>query len=182
VGLLEELNYTVTPPNRVQHTLQRAAAGERIGRVLQRSLYSLDKAVYGVTADRHTATSLLAGLPIIMLTTTGARTGNDRTMPLVGIPAAEDLFVIGSNFGTPSTPGWVHNLEANPAAVVSFRDRRVPVVARHADQTETDRVFEAASTVFAGFPRYRRLAANREIRVFALESAPRRSGPARCCG
>jgi deazaflavin-dependent oxidoreductase (nitroreductase family) len=171
VGLLEELNYTVTPPNRVQHTLQRAAAGERIGRVLQRSLYSLDKAVYGVTGERHTATSLLAGLPIIMLTTTGARTGNDRTMPLVGIPAADDLFVVGSNFGSPTTPGWVHNLEANPAAVVSLRDRRVDVVARLADQQETDLVFDAASTVFAGFPRYRQRASHREIRVFALEAA-----------
>lgn len=171
MGLLEELNYNVAPPNRVQRTVQRAAAGERLGKALQRSLYSLDKAVSGVTGERHTATSLLAGLPIIMLTTTGARTGNDRTMPLVGIPASDDLFVIGSNFGTPSTPGWVHNLEANPAAFVSFRDRRVPVVARHADQTETDRVFEAASTVFAGFPEYRRRAVNRQIRVFALETA-----------
>jgi deazaflavin-dependent oxidoreductase (nitroreductase family) len=171
VGLLDELNYTVTPPNGVQRTLQRAAAGEQIGQVLQRSLYSLDKAAYGITGGRHTAASLFAGLPIIMLTTTGAKSGRDRTMPLMGIPTAEDLVVIGSNFGTSSTPGWVYNLEANPEAAVSYRDRRIGVVARHADQGETDWAFDRAAALFPGFPLYQRRAAHRRIRVFALESA-----------
>jgi deazaflavin-dependent oxidoreductase (nitroreductase family) len=171
VGLLDDLNYSVTTPNRVQRTLQRSAADERIGRMLQRMLPPVDRAVYRVTGERHTASGLLAGLPIIMLTTTGAKTGSDRTMPLVGIPVADDLAVIGSNFGTPSTPGWVHNLEANPAAVVSYRDERVAVVARHADQREADQAFEAASAIYAAFPSYRARAAHRETRVFALEAA-----------
>jgi deazaflavin-dependent oxidoreductase (nitroreductase family) len=155
----------------VQRTLQRVAAGERIGRLLQRSLHPIDRAVHRVSGERHTAASLLAGLPIIMLTTTGAKTGTDRTIPLMGIPVADELVVIGSNFGTTSTPGWVYNLEANPAAVASYRDQRVAVVARHADRGEADRAFDAAAAVFAGFPDYRRRATHREIRVFALETA-----------
>ena len=99
MGLLNDLNYTMTSPNRVQRTLQRVAAGERIGRLLQRSLHPIDRAVHRVSGERNTAASLLAGLPIIMLTTTGAKTGTDRTIPLMGIPVADELVVIGSNFG-----------------------------------------------------------------------------------
>lgn len=171
MGLLDDLNYTVTPPNRVQRTLQHVAAGERIGRLLQRSLHPLDKVVHGATLGRTTAAGLLAGIPVIMLRTVGARTGRVRTNPLIGIPMGEDLAVIGSNFGTAATPGWVYNLESNPAAVVSYRDRRATVTARPADDVETDQAFDAAAAVYAAFPAYRNRADHRKTRVFALEPA-----------
>ena len=84
---------------------------------------------------------------------------------------AEDIAVIGTNFGTETTPSWVYNLEANPVAVVTYRDRSVAVVARRADRQETDRAFELASVGYAAFTAYRTRAAHREIRVFALEAA-----------
>ncbi len=65
---------------------------------------------------------LLAGLPVIMLTTTGAKSGLPRPMPLVGIPMGDDVAVIGSNYGQERTPGWVHNLLANPAATVDYHE------------------------------------------------------------
>jgi len=171
VGLLEELGYAVKPPNRVHRTLRRAAARERVGAMLQKTLYPLDKSVHAVTGGRHTVASLLAGIPVIMLTTTGAKTGILRTSPLIGIPMAGDLAVIGSNYGTSSTPGWVYNLEADPGAVVAYRDRRVYVTAQRANDLETDRAFDAAAAIYAAFPTYRKRAAHREIRVFVLETA-----------
>ena len=171
MGLLDHLGYTVKPPNRLQRTLQRAAARERVGALLQKRLYPLDKTVHAGTGGRHTVASLLAGIPVIMLTTTGARTGIPRTSPLIGIPMAGDLAVIGSNYGSGPTPGWVHNLEANPGAGVAYRDRRVAAMARRATDHETDQAFDAAAAIYAAFPTYRNRADHREIRVFALETA-----------
>ena len=108
---------------------------------------------------------------MIMLMTTGAKTGKARSTPLIGIPMEDHLVVIGSNYGTKATPGWVHNLEANPAAVVTYRDRRAAVVARRATGQETDRAFELAAAVYVAFPAYRARAAHRMIRVLALEAA-----------
>jgi deazaflavin-dependent oxidoreductase (nitroreductase family) len=171
VGLLEELGYTVRPPDRLQRTLQRAAARERVSSTLQKTLYPLDKTLHRASSGHHTVASLLTGIPVIMLTTTGARTGIPRTSPLIGIPMAGDLAVIGSNYGSGSTPGWVHNLEANPGAGVAYRDRRVAVMARRATDHETDQAFDAAAAIYAAFPAYRNRADHREIRVFALEAA-----------
>jgi len=107
---------------------------------------------------------------VVMFTTTGAKTGKRRTMPLLGIPVGEDLAVIGSNYGQKNTPGWVYNLEADPSATVGYRDRSVEVVARRADETETDRVFDLASAVYPGYAKYRVRADHRAIRVFVLET------------
>ena len=60
-----------------------------------------------------------------------------------------DLAVIGSNYGSGPTPGWVHNLEANPGAGVAYRDRRVAAMARRATDHETDQVFDAAAAIYA---------------------------------
>ncbi|MGI9624154.1 MAG: nitroreductase family deazaflavin-dependent oxidoreductase, partial [Acidimicrobiales bacterium] len=62
-----------------------------------------------MTGGKTTVPGLLAGLRVVMLTTTGAKSGEPRTMPLVGIPSDGDLAVIGSNFGQGPTPGWVYN-------------------------------------------------------------------------
>lgn len=171
MGLLEELGYIVKPPNRVQRTLQHAAARDRVSSTLQKTLYPLDKTLHRASGGRHTVASVLTGIPVIMLTTTGARTGNARSTPLIGIPMEDGLVVIGSNYGTEATPGWVHNLEANPAASVTYRDRRVAVVARRANLQETEQAFDAAAAIYAAFPDYRNRAAHREIRVFVLETA-----------
>lgn len=171
MGLLEELDYTVKPANRLQNALQRTAAHGRVSSTLQRTLHPLDKAVRRVSGGRHTAASLITGIPVIALTTTGAKTGRLRTTPLMGTPMGDSLIVIGSNFGTQATPGWVHNLEANPRATATYRDRHVGVVARRTSNRETDRAFEAAAAIYAAFPAYRTRAAHREIRVFALEAA-----------
>ena len=171
MGLLDLLGYTATPPNRWQRVLQRAAAHQRVSPTLQKTLYPLDKTLHRASGGRHTVASLLTGIPLIMLTTTGAKTGNPRTSPLIGIPVGDGLVVIGSNYGTEATPGWVQNLEANPAAMVTYRDRRIAVVARRAIAEETEQAFDAAAVIYAAFPTYRNRAALREIRVFVLEAA-----------
>ena len=150
--------------------MQKVASSRPGAWFFARTLYPLDRLLFRVTAGRLTVPALLAGLPVVMLTTTGARTGRQRTMPLVGIPVGDDLAVIGSNFGQRPTPGWVYNLEADPAGRVGYRDRSVEVVARRVDDVDADRIFEAGQAVYSGYAGYRVRADHRVIRVFVLEA------------
>ena len=64
----------------------------------------------------------------------------------------------------------MYNLEADPSAAVGYRDRTVDVVARRADETEVDRVFDLASAAYPGYAKYRTRADPRVIRVFVLQT------------
>ena len=171
MGVLDELDYTVTPANAAQRVTQRIAASGPGAWLFQRTLYPVDKVLYRRTSGRVTVPGLMAGLPVIMLTTTGAKTGQSRSMPLVGIPLGGELAIIGSNYGQARTPGWVHNLEADPHASVGYRDRSVDVVARRAGDDQADEAFAVAATFYPGYGKYRDRASHRTIRVFVLDPA-----------
>lgn len=109
---------------------------------------------------------LLAGTPVISLTTVGVRSGERRTVPLLAIPHGGDIALIGTNWGQGRTPGWVHNLEANPEATVEYEGRSVSAIARRAGPEEADAVFEAARSVYLGYDRYRKRVP--DARVFIL--------------
>lgn len=170
MGLLDQLNYQVRPAGRLQRRLQGAASRPWAGSLLAKTLHPLDRTVFKATSGRYTVARLLAGLPVVMLTTAGARTGERRKTPLLGIPMGDDMAVIGSNFGKRMTPGWVYNLAADPHGTVGYGDRTVEVTAKPADPDETERAFDLASAVYGAFPAYRERAAHREIRVFILEA------------
>ncbi len=176
VGVLEQLGYELRPPNAAQRITQKVAASRAGAWTAQRILYPLDKVVFRSTNGRATVASLTAGLPVIMLTTTGAKSGEERTMPLVGTPYGDDLAIIGSNYGQERTPGWVYNLEADPTATVTYRNVAIDVVARRLDAVEADRVFEAAAANYAGYGHYRQRADHREIKVFALRAGETAAG------
>jgi deazaflavin-dependent oxidoreductase (nitroreductase family) len=138
--------------------------------LLARSLDRVDRAVFKITKGRHTYTSLLAGLPIVMLTTTGARTGRQSTAPVVGIPDGEDLAVIASNYGQPRHPAWHHNLIANPVATVSVRGVQKRVRARLSTGQERERLWALGTEMYPAWNVYRRRATKREIAIFVLEN------------
>ena len=164
MGVLDELDYVLKPANAAQRVTQRTAASGPGAWVFQRTLYPVDKVLYKRTDGRLTVPGLMAGLPVIMLTTTGAKSGEPRSMPL-----GDDLAVIGSNYGQQRTPGWVYNLETDPAATVSYRDRSVEVTARAATDAEADEAIEIAASFYPGYGKYRARASHRTIRVFVLE-------------
>ena len=171
MGVLHDLGYEVRKANGLQRIMQAATSNRPSAWIFSKTLHQQDKVLFKATGGRLTRSSVLAGLPVVMVTTTGAKTGQSRTMPLLGIPVGDDLAVIGSNYGQKSTPGWVYNLEADPSAVVGYRDRTVAVVARQADEIEANRIFELASAVYPGYAKYRIRADHRVIKVFVLESA-----------
>lgn len=170
MALLTELGYTVRTPNLIQRAIQTLASTPPVAWLFQRTLYPLDKWLFRVSGGRVTVPGIMAGLPVIMLTTTGARSGQPRTMPLLGIPSDDALVVLGTNWGQEPTPGWVYNLRADPAAIVGYRGISVQVVARLAEVSETAEAFSVASKVYPGFGPYRDRIDGREVSVFVLDT------------
>ena len=169
MGVLSELGYVVRPANAAQRVTQKIAASGPGSWAFQKTLYAIDRPLFKASKGRLSGPGVLAGLPVIMVTTTGAKSGLPRPMPLVGIPVGDDLAVIGSNYGQEHTPGWVYNLLANPAATVAYRDRSIEVTARPATDAETDEAFEIGARFYPGYAKYRERASHRVIRVFVLE-------------
>jgi len=75
---------------------------------------------------------LVSGLPVLLLTPTGARTGAKRTQPLLYLREGDDLVVIGSNWGQAHNPAWYYNLRANPYAEVALSG----VIALHGQMSD----------------------------------------------
>jgi deazaflavin-dependent oxidoreductase (nitroreductase family) len=134
----------------------------------------LDRLVYRLTRGRTTASSWLAGVKITMLTTTGARSGELRTLPVLGLPDGEELIVIASNFGRPRNPAWYYNLRANPRATIVFDGATDHVVARELSGAERERDYRRGEDIYPGFTHYGRWT-DREIPVLRLE--PLRQDP-----
>lgn len=169
MGLATQIGYRIGPANRLQRLVQAVASTRGGAWLFSRTLRHLDDVIARLTGGRQSAPGLLAGLPVLDLTTTGRRTGARRTSRLIAVPVGDDLAVLGTNFGQPATPAWALNLEADPHAVVTFRGRSVPVVARPADDAESEEVLRRAATVYGGYAAYRRRITGRRVRMFVLE-------------
>lgn len=106
--------------------------------------------------------------PVLLLTTTGRRSGVERTAPVLYLADGERLVVIGSNAGNERAPAWALNLKANPEAEVQVRGSHRKVRARFAQGEERDELWQRMNDQYAGFDAYRERTA-RQIELVVLE-------------
>ncbi len=92
--------------------------------------------------------------PVLLLTTTGRKSGEPRTAPVVYLADGENAVVINTNAGNAKVPAWSLNLEANPEAEVERGRRRYPVRARIAEGEERERLWREHNEQYAGFDDY----------------------------
>jgi deazaflavin-dependent oxidoreductase (nitroreductase family) len=177
-GLADRLDVRTAHRHPLARAVRWMASTGLAARLLARLMPRLDPVLLRCTGGRHTLTELLAGLPVVALTTTGARTGLPRRSLVVAVRVDADLALIGSNFGGRRHPGWVHNLLADPSATLTRRGRTVPVLARCADGALADRIWRAARAQYRGFAVYPRRTGGRPVHVFLLRGVPAPSGPA----
>ena len=174
MNLAQELSYTFKPANRAQKALQALVSSRGGAWVFSRVLPTLDTMVGRLTRGRTSVPELLAGLPVLDVTTTGRKSGQRRTTHLISIPVEGSLALIGSNFGQPATPAWVLNLESDPRATATYRNRSAEVVARPATDPEFETVLRAAAPLYGGYAKYRqRIGPSRRLRIFVLDPAAR---------
>lgn len=160
---------TYDEANAVQRALRRLVASRYGSLVAARVLHRLDGPVFRATRGRQSLSSLVSGLPVVFLTTTGARSGRPRTVPLLGLPTEDGLAVIASNFGQGHHPAWYHNLLAHPEGEVSVDGRRRRFRAVRVEGERRDRIWRQGLAYYPGWTQYERRADKRRIAVFVLE-------------
>jgi deazaflavin-dependent oxidoreductase (nitroreductase family) len=106
--------------------------------------------------------------PVLLLTTTGRKSGQLRTAPVVYLADGKRMVVIGSNAGHGRTPAWSLNLRANPDAEVEVGRKRQAVRARVAESDERVDLWRRHNEQYSGFDEYE-ARTDREIAVFVLE-------------
>ena len=155
--------------NVAQRGLRRFAASGPGSWLFARILDRLDRLTFRVTKGKHMFSSMLSALPVAMVTTTGARSGQSRTVPLLAMPTEDGLAVIGSNYGRPKHPAWRHNLRADPEGAVGVEGRRWAFRAVEVEDERRERIWNEALRTYPGFAAYARRCAPRRISVFVLE-------------
>jgi len=95
----------------------------------------LDPAIYKLSGGRFTSSGPLT-IPQLTLTTTGRKSGKERTVQLGYTEDGDDVLVVASNFGGTNHPAWSHNLDANPAAKILLGSDSKEVVAKRLTDSE----------------------------------------------
>lgn len=129
----------------------------------------VDKLIQRLTRGRLTLVDL-AGLPNLMLTVVGRRSGIPRDTPLLCVPYGERYLVAGSNFGAPKPPLWVGNLEAAEECTIRVKGRTSPARARVLEGDERAAAWEHMLQVWPNYSKYQE-STDRVIKVFLLTPA-----------
>jgi deazaflavin-dependent oxidoreductase (nitroreductase family) len=112
--------------------------------------------------------SRIAGMPVLLLTTAGRRSGRRRTTPLTYLTTTQGLVLIASAGGSDRSPAWALNLMAQPVAEIRLGRRVVPVRARPTTGEERHGLWRLVVSTWPGYARYQ-ARTTREIPVFLLE-------------
>ena len=112
----------------------------------------LNVPVYRLTGGR--VGGKVGKAPLLLLTTTGRKSGEPRTAPVVYLADGERMILIDTNAGNEKLPAWSLNLSANPEAEVEVRRKRIPVRARVAEGEERTALWDRHIEQFAGFDFY----------------------------
>ena len=131
----------------------------------QRAATKLHSLVYRATDGR--VGGRIFGSRVLLLTTTGRKSGRERTVPLLYLKDGEDLIVVGSNGGTATPPAWWLNLMENPEATVEVGGRKVRVWGEEAGSEAKERLWPKLVKMYGGYEDYRRRT-DREIPVVVL--------------
>ena len=130
---------------RLGQTSQFAAVYRRVGPVIDPRMAHL---------RQGRVMAKVYGFPVLLLHSTGAKSGQARTSPLLYVRDGDDLMLLGTNFGQPKHPAWTANLLAHPKAAVEIGPVRLLVVAELVDRETWQRIFPSFVAVYPGYANY----------------------------
>jgi deazaflavin-dependent oxidoreductase (nitroreductase family) len=143
-------------------------AATKTGSATVRALAPLDTWLLRRTKGKLTALGPV-GAPVMLLTATGARSGQPRQSPLLYGRDGDTLIVVGSNFGQAKHPAWSANLLAHPEAVVTLGGRDIPVRATRLEGADAERGYQLMVDTVSTYAAYKDRT-DRDIRVFRLRA------------
>jgi deazaflavin-dependent oxidoreductase (nitroreductase family) len=153
--------------NALEKLLQAFAQTRFGGMLFIRVFPGIDRRLLPLTRGKL-STGL--GQPIVLLHARGARSGVERTTPLLATKHGDRLLLIASKAGATAHPAWFHNVRANPEVDVTFDGRRRPMRARVTQGEERARLWAMACDNYSGYARYQERAGDRVIPVIVLEA------------
>lgn len=131
-------------------------------------LHHIDRPVMRATGGRVCLTEITAGLPIVRLTTTGAKTGKERTVPVGALQDGDKWVLIASNWGSEKHPSWYYNLMENPEVELSRKGQTNEYKAREASGEERENYLEQIREVYRGIEPYEQRSGDRQIPIVVL--------------
>jgi deazaflavin-dependent oxidoreductase (nitroreductase family) len=140
------------PRNPVQRALRWSAKGKFGGWMALNVANKLDPHLMKATRG---LVKVPSGVPTILLTHTGAKSGRERTTPLVYFTDSGNVILIASQTGKPKHPAWYHNIKANPDIELWARGRGGAYRAHEADGHERERLWKLAMQLYPGYDDYR---------------------------
>ena len=151
---------------RALESFGRSAVGDWY---LKRIAPRIDPPLLRLTGGR---VSSVYPVPVMLLTTTGAKSGQPRSLPLLYVPDGDGLMLIASNYGKKSHPSWYRNLAANPQVEVLAGKHSGMYVAREiTEPQQRDRAWALVLDLYAGYSDYEKRAGDRNIPLIRLERA-----------
>jgi F420H(2)-dependent quinone reductase len=164
-----------TPRNPLQRALRWLAKGKLGGWMALNVANKVDP--YLMRASRGLL-KVPSGTPTVLLSHTGAKSGKERTTPLVYFTDGDNVVLIASQTGKPKHPAWFHNLRANPEVELWSGGRGGTYLAREAEGEERERLWRLANQLYPGYDDYQRRAdvAGRRIPVVVCEPRDSEAG------
>lgn len=132
-----------------------------------RQITAIDGFIRRVTRGRWTLLRI-AGLPDVLLTVTGRKSGISRSTPLLCVPWRQGVLVAGSNFGHHRPPAWVFNVRAAERVTIRYRRTVSQPVPRELDGAERAQAWEEMLRIWPNYAKYAERT-DRKIPVFYLE-------------
>ena len=117
----------------------------------------------------HLTSGPFAGRQVLVLTTTGAKTGEKRETPLVYSRDGNDIVIVASMGGAPSHPAWYHNIIANPRVTIEVDGARIDATAHIAEADERRRLYDQHAELHQSFTEYEAKTGGRVIPVIVLQ-------------
>lgn len=113
----------------------------------------------------------MAGAELLILTTTGAKSGLPRSRPLAFIRDGDAYVIVGSNGGQELPPSWLENIQKDPAVTIEVGGQTLKATAEVTQGDERRRLFDAVIAVMPGFAEYEKNVTSREIPVVRIVTA-----------
>ena len=115
-----------------------------------------------------TFTGLVSGLQVLLLTTTGAKTGAQRTQPVLYLRQGDGFVVVAVNWGQEHNPSWYCNLRANPRAKVTLSGSANNVIAREVTGPQRDLYWQQGCRMYPAWNLYQKRSPRREFPIMVL--------------
>ncbi|MFJ9374341.1 nitroreductase/quinone reductase family protein [Streptomyces sp. NPDC101455] len=145
--------------------VQKVSSTRAFARIAPHVIPAMDRTVHRLTRGKVLLSAQM--LPGVILTSTGARSGQARRSPLACMPEEGGWVLVGSNFGRAGHPAWTHNLIARPDAEISWKGEEIPVTARLLEGAERAEVWKTAVAFWPPYATYQKRV-EREIRLFRV--------------